>query len=149
TPHAAAHDIGGIDSQIIQQGLCLPRVTTPPQALHPATRSARFAPIIENDRMLCCKCIERVNGLSRRWLQSICQSWHQSRPAQTSATANPNLSFHNKLQSHQEWQLPSFFLLRSILKSSRLLLKQFTAAILDISASDTVRSSTPPIQKKA
>src|SRR5262249_42149331 len=87
--------------------------------------------------------------LSRRWLQSICQSWHQSRPAQTSATGNPNLSFHNKLQSHQEWQLPSFFLLRSILKSSRLLLKQFTAAILDISASDTVRSSTPPIQKKA
>src|SRR5215470_11001193 len=61
TPHAAAHDIGGIDSQIIQQGLCLPRVTPPPQALDPSTRSARFAPIIENDLMLCCKCIERVN----------------------------------------------------------------------------------------
>src|SRR5262245_13166071 len=83
--------------------------------------------------------------LSRHSPQSICQSWHQSHPAQTSVTANPNLSFHNKLQSRQEQQLalvfpPSFDSLIQLCS-----IKVFCHQILDISASSTVRSSTPPI----
>src|ERR1700678_1258661 len=58
--HAATHNAGPLEAQVIQKALCLARKIQPGHALDPPSRAAAFAPVEGNAREMPGQMIQRL-----------------------------------------------------------------------------------------